>query len=223
MPEVTDHSGRSTDQNGRYAATVVRVTRLQRQHADDAILDSAAGLFARHGFAGTSVQQVADAVGLSKAGLLHHFPSKDALHAAVTAQADRLADQVLAAGARLPEGPERDRATVEVLVDVALAHPGLVALMLSPTGAQPGPDCAVSAGDAAVRAFGLVPGEVPADPTRTVRVLGALGALAVLSLSAAELDAVTTWRPLVVATCLDALGHGRPGATDPTRSTDSEA
>lgn len=209
------------------------MTRALRQQADDGILDRAAALFARRGFAKTSVQEIADAVGLSKAGLLHHFPSKEALHTAVTAQAEGLADQVLAAGARSAPGPERDRATVEVLVDIAFAHPGLVALLLSSVDEDPGPYCASPAGDAALRAFGLttsgVPGQAPAetaaDPVRTVRVLGALGALAVLSLSATELGTTTTWRPLVVATCLDALGHGRPDA--PTRpipgTTDPEA
>jgi AcrR family transcriptional regulator len=206
------------------------VTRTLRQHADADILDRAAALFARRGFSGTSVQQVADAVGLSKAGLLHHFPSKEALHTAVTTQAVALADQVLAAGSHLDAGPERDRATVEALVDIAFAHPGLVAMLLSSVEEEPAPYCASTAGDAALRAFGLTPGEVPADPARSVRVLGALGALAVLSLSAAELDTATTWRPLVVTTCLDALGHGRPDAAPAplsTRSTpdttDSEA
>jgi AcrR family transcriptional regulator len=224
--DLTDQIGRSTDQIGRSAATVVRVTRTLRQHADADILDRAAALFARRGFSGTSVQQVADAVGLSKAGLLHHFPSKEALHTAVTTPAVALADQVLAAGSHLDAGPERDRATVEALVDIAFAHPGLVALMLSPAAEEHAPECASTTGDAALRAFGIAPGEVPADPTRVVRVLGALGALAVLSLAATELSSTTTWRPLVVATCLDALGHGRPDASpagQPTRSTNPEA
>ena len=43
-------------------------------------------------------EEDADAVGLSKAGLLHHFPSKDALHEAVLAQADTLGKQVLDQG-----------------------------------------------------------------------------------------------------------------------------
>ncbi len=190
-------------------------------HGDDDILDRAATLFARRGFAKTSVQEIADAVGLSKAGLLHHFPSKDALHAAVTAQAGSLADRVLAARDRFPGGVDQDRATIEVLVDIAFAHPGLVALLLSPSADEPAPQCTSSAGTAALRAFGLDPGALPDDPTRTVRVLGSLAALAVLALAATDADAVTAWRPHIVATCLDALGH-RPGAPT-TRSTDPEA
>jgi hypothetical protein len=37
----------------------------------------------------------------------------------------------------------------------------------------------------------------------------------VLTLAAHAQGTTTTWRPLVVATCFDALGHSRPGATPP--------
>ncbi|NEK95495.1 TetR/AcrR family transcriptional regulator [Modestobacter muralis] len=186
------------------------MTRAFRQQADDQILDRAAALFAQHGFAHTSVQAVADAVGLSKAGLLHHFPSKDALHAAVLAQSTALGQQVVDLVEGLPLGPERDRRAVEALTDVALAHPGLIALMLGPVtqggddGLDEGP---TGAGEAALRAFGVDP--ATADPERVVRVVGALAAIAVLSLAAARHSQTTQWRPFVVATCTDALGHRR--------------
>jgi AcrR family transcriptional regulator len=194
------------------------VARPFRQQIDAGILDRAAALFARHGFEQTSVQAVADAVGLSKAGLLHHFPSKDALHEAVLAHADALGQRVLAAVRSLPAGPARDRRAVEVLVDVALGHPGFVAMLLAPVteladgaGHEPGgPENAV------FECFGVDPDpDGDADPERLVRVLGAVAALAVLTLAAHQADRTTAWRPLVVATCLDALGHRRPRAVPP--------
>ncbi|MGY1669904.1 TetR/AcrR family transcriptional regulator [Geodermatophilus sp. SYSU D00710] len=195
-----------------------------RQQIDEGILDRAAGLFARRGYAKTSLQDVAGAVGLSKAGLLHHFPSKDALHEAVLAHADALGQQVLAAVRHLPPGPARDRRAVDVLVDVALGHPGFVALLLAPVteladggGREPGaPENAV------LECFGVHPDDDGADPERLVRVLGALAALAVLTLTAQQADRTTAWRPLVVATCLDALGHRRPRAL-PSHPTQAEA
>ncbi|TFV57264.1 TetR/AcrR family transcriptional regulator [Geodermatophilus sp. DF01-2] len=187
-----------------------------RQQIDEGILDRAAALFARRGFAKTSVQDVADAVGLSKAGLLHHFPSKDALHQAVLAQAAALAQRVLDQVQDMPLGIARDRRALEVLVDVALAHPGLVALLLAPLmqgGADPGTPELEATGAAAMQAFGVEPqGD---DVQRRVRVAGALAALAVLTLAAHSEDQTTAWRPYVVATCFDALGHRRPGATLP--------
>ena len=186
-----------------------------RQQIDEGILDRAAALFARHGFEHTSLQAVADAVGLSKAGLLHHFRSKDVLHEAVLALADTLGRRVLDQVGELPLGAARDRRAVEVLIDVALAHPGVVALLLAPA-TQAGASETLEAegpGAAALEAFGVDPGA--GDPERTVRVIGALTALAVLTLAAHARATTTTWRPLIVATCLDALGSGRSGAALP--------
>jgi AcrR family transcriptional regulator len=194
------------------------VARPFRQQIDDGILDRAAALFARRGFAKTSVQDVADAVGLSKAGLLHHFPSKEALYGAVREQAEALGIRVLDAVRDLPPGAARDRRAVEVMVDVALAHPGLVALLLAPVthggaDAVHGSDVGAAAA-AALQAFGLDVGAPVSE--RAVRVAGALAAVAVLSI-AAHYDSAeaTEWRAHIVATCTDALGHRGAGALLP--------
>lgn len=194
-----------------------------RQQIDEGILDRAAALFARRGFAKTSVQDVADAVGLSKAGLLHHFPSKDALREAVLEQAETLGERVLAQVRDMPPGAGRDRRAVEVLVDVALANPGVVALLLAPV-AQIGdgeqtPELE-AVGAAALQAFGADPDQPGSE--RTIRVAGALAALAVLALAAHSHDSTYAWRPHVVATCMDALGHCRHRAA-PSRSDQVEA
>jgi AcrR family transcriptional regulator len=47
------------------------------------ILAEATRLFAARGFDGTSLQDIADAVGVTKPSLLYHFPSKDDLRQAV--------------------------------------------------------------------------------------------------------------------------------------------
>jgi AcrR family transcriptional regulator len=49
----------------------------------DRILAAATEMLADRGYDGTSLQKIADQVGLKKPSLLHHFPSKDALRQAV--------------------------------------------------------------------------------------------------------------------------------------------
>jgi AcrR family transcriptional regulator len=48
-----------------------------------AILEAALTVFAKGGYRSGSIREVAEAVGMSEAGLLHHFPNKPSLLAAV--------------------------------------------------------------------------------------------------------------------------------------------
>lgn len=108
--------------------TPARAVRPTPDEIDAAILDTAAEIFARHGFTGTSVQQVADVVGYSKTGLLRRFPSKQALYDAVVdhiAQAlEQLRRQVAGQGA------DRRADIIGTMASAAFAHPGGVLLML---------------------------------------------------------------------------------------------
>jgi len=55
------------------------MTDEQKQH----ILDTATRLFVTHGYKGLSMREIAAATGLSKAGLYHHFKTKEELFIAV--------------------------------------------------------------------------------------------------------------------------------------------
>ncbi|GAB3259417.1 TetR/AcrR family transcriptional regulator [Kineosporia babensis] len=182
--------------------------------ADEQILEAAAGLFARHGFTQTSVQRVATAVGLSKTGLLHHFPSKDALAEAVTERSIALMSEVLEAVRALPTGPERDRLALTLLVDQAMSRPGLTAFSLNhiTTGSRP----TASDHHLILEAFGLSADSGLSE--RRLRVIGALGALAIASLTVVGTGQAGNWRSHIVATAYDALGHDQASRTTPKQA-----
>lgn len=56
----------------------------------DEILRTALDVIARNGYRRTSVRELADAVGLSQAGLLHYFSSKEELFTAILRERDEL-------------------------------------------------------------------------------------------------------------------------------------
>lgn len=62
------------------------------------IVRAAFGAFANGGYRGSSMVQIAEACGVSRAGLLHHFPSKDLLLAAVLEERDRINGELFFAG-----------------------------------------------------------------------------------------------------------------------------
>lgn len=63
--------------------------------ARDQILAAATRLMADHGFSGTSLQAIADAVGIRKPSVLYHFPSKEAVRQGVLDQLLRRWNEVL--------------------------------------------------------------------------------------------------------------------------------
>lgn len=61
-----------------------------------AVLEAARRLFSRQGFKGASLAAIAQEAGLTDAGLLYHFPTKNHLLLAVIAEGDREQDETLA-------------------------------------------------------------------------------------------------------------------------------
>ena len=54
-------------------------TRIQRRNRET-IREAALDVFSQHGFRGATLDQIAQAAGLSKPNLLYYFPSKEAIH-----------------------------------------------------------------------------------------------------------------------------------------------
>lgn len=97
----------------------------------DKILDVAEVLFARRGFAGVAMQQVAEAVGLRKSSLFHHFRSKHQLYFEVLGRVLTRIQQRIAPVVALSADPMRklDR-LIDAAVDALAEHPPAARLLL---------------------------------------------------------------------------------------------
>lgn len=113
------------------------------------ILDAALELFSEHGFDGTTLQQIADRLGLTKAALYYHFRSKDDLLRALIAPAIADLDALLDADEQEADTPARRRHFVEDYIDVMLRQRRLIAYMASDLAIVAHP--AISSGNAARR------------------------------------------------------------------------
>jgi AcrR family transcriptional regulator len=95
----------SSGPRGQYAKTPQR-----RQE----ILDAAIEVFAASGYRGGSLREIADRVGMSLAGLLHHFSSKSELLSSVLALRDEIA--VREFGSMEGSGEERVRNYLRLII-----------------------------------------------------------------------------------------------------------
>ena len=120
-----------------------------------ALLSAARRLFAEHGFHGTSVGDIADAAGLRKPSLFHHFPTKEALYRAVMEELfGELSGAI--AGPVAAKGTYGERLDIvnDALVDFFTAKPEAARLLFR-EALEPG---AVMANEGVSRALGILSG-----------------------------------------------------------------
>jgi AcrR family transcriptional regulator len=93
------------------------------------VLESALSLFAINTFAGTSLQMIADTVGVTKAAVYHHFKTRDDILASVIEPAAH----ELKAAVQAAEDRRSPAAQAETMltgfVDVTIRHRALIALI----------------------------------------------------------------------------------------------
>jgi AcrR family transcriptional regulator len=101
------------------------------EHTRERILDAAEALFADRGFEGTALRDVAARVGIRTPSLYNHFPSKEALYAAVL---ERVVEPVLALLAEVVQSPPEERPgpreTVERVMALLARRPDLPRLVV---------------------------------------------------------------------------------------------
>jgi TetR/AcrR family transcriptional regulator len=95
------------------------------------ILDVAEALFARRGYAGVGLREVAERVGLGKSSLFHHFRSKAELYLSVLRRVFERIDERLRPSLEAGGGPaERLERAVDALIDALAEHPTTARLLL---------------------------------------------------------------------------------------------
>ena len=93
---------------------------MPRSAAKERVISAALDLFAQHGVGGTSLQMIADAIGVTKAAVYHQFPSKEEI---VLAAAEVELTNVEAAIEAAEAEPTRARARdvlITRIVDLAV-------------------------------------------------------------------------------------------------------
>jgi AcrR family transcriptional regulator len=183
---------------------------------DHAILDVAAGMFATHGFAHTSVQQIADAVGYSKPGLLHRFGSKDALHRAVLQEVQETVQEIVGHAVAHGDRPDQLMTVLELVARKALDRPGIVQMMLAafqPENEEPGIESAQAAGYRLVDALDH-PLSSPAERLRVVLALELIVTAAMTQHSDVDADLHVDREelvPMLVSLAAHVMGSGQTG------------
>jgi len=102
----------------------------QESDGRNRILKSASMLFAERGFRGVSISDVADAAGMAKSSIYHHFENKQALYLAVLSDMARQSRQQMEEGAQGAAWRDRLCGAVRVLGRLIGPHSQVLSLML---------------------------------------------------------------------------------------------
>jgi AcrR family transcriptional regulator len=101
------------------------------QSSRDKILDAAERLFAKRGYSGVGLSEVAEVVGLGKSSLFHHFQNKAQLYAAVTARIlRRIEERLMRSLARGGDPLARLERWLDELVDLLVENPTYARVLL---------------------------------------------------------------------------------------------
>jgi AcrR family transcriptional regulator len=162
-------------------------------------------LFTTQGYDATSLRQIADRLGFTKAALYYHFPAKEHLVIELTRPWLDAVSNLIALDEPEPDVDDnaRRRRLVEDYVDIVLAHHAVLRFLTQDAAAQKHPDVG-KRGLTLVLAFQdalLGPEAGDAERIRVGCALGAIHATVIMDESALAIA-----RPIVVNVALSVLG-----------------
>ncbi|MEO3760119.1 helix-turn-helix domain-containing protein [Mycobacterium sp. B14F4] len=106
-----------------------RFSAITRTAAQTRVLDAALKLIAEHGVSGTSLQMIADAMGVTKAAVYRQFKTKEEIVIAITErEMSRLEDALEAAEAE-GHGLRSREMLLERMIDQAIERRGIVSVL----------------------------------------------------------------------------------------------
>lgn len=97
----------------------------------DRILEVALDLFSEQGYEGTTLQQIADRLGFTKAAVYYHYRSKDDILHALVAPVTTELDELLDAHEQFPNTPANRRRFLSDYLDYLIAHRRLMGYIAS--------------------------------------------------------------------------------------------
>jgi AcrR family transcriptional regulator len=111
------------------APTATRFSEISRTAAQTRVLDAALKLIAEKGVSGTSLQMIADAMGVTKAAVYRQFKTKEEIVIAITErELGRLEDALEAAEAE-GHGPRTREVLLDRMIDQAIERRGVVSVL----------------------------------------------------------------------------------------------
>lgn len=140
----------------------------------------AIALFTERGYATASLREIADRVGITKASLYYHYPSKQDLLVAVVKPLMTDWREIVVAAEATPHTPAAVRAVLERCLDTMLAHRGVANLFIRDAAAvvaalAPLIDDLIESTDR-LRGWLAGPAPSPVDRVRAVAAIELLGA-----------------------------------------------
>lgn len=167
------------------------------------ILKTASALFAQRGFAGTSIRDISDELGLTKAALYYHFASKDDILAALVTEPLTAMRAVMETSRDLTDRAQRVEFIRDVVVATTSHDSDVVTVLKDPIVAQLVGQTMVESGavnQLAMRlAMGISGVDDPqrVDPATMIRSIAAVGA---------GYEAIVNWH-VVYPDCIDINSH----------------
>ncbi len=198
------------------------------------VIEAATRLIGQRGFWGVSVHDIAAACGITDAGLLHHFGTKDALLIAVLKRRDRVDDESLAVRLGIAPAELYEAVGQLPLAEVCAAvvarnaeQPEIVRLYSvlnaeSLTPAHPAHEYFIAREARVIAFFGSARSELHADPVvRGRQVIAMMDGIQLRWLRDLErLDLVAEWDALfAAATSASAQGSAATAAASAAMST----